>query len=148
MKEIELSPETIKGLREHLEDINARQSQIIEDFIARNCDEYRDYTAGFKKYLLQLHELVEKSKEVTGKDSGMPIITIGTLVNVMNSENQKEFSFHIVSPNYNRRNSRDVSCLSPVGRALLLKQVGDEVLVEAPGGMFKYLIKSINYIGE
>lgn len=148
MKEIELSPNILKGLQAHLEDIEGRQSQIIEDFIARNCDEYREYTAEFKNYLLQLRELVEKSKEVTGKDNAMPIITIGTLVTVMNVGNQKEFSFHIVGPNYNRRNSRDVSSLSPVGRALLLKRVGDEALVNAPGGTFKYQIKSIDYVGE
>ena len=78
----------------------------------------------------------------------MPIVTIGTLVTVMNVGNQREFSFHIVGPNYNRKNSRDVSCLSPVGRALMLKKVEDEVLVNAPGGTFKYQIKSIDYIGE
>ncbi|NLO22352.1 MAG: hypothetical protein GX119_10205 [Syntrophomonadaceae bacterium] len=148
MKEIELSPDILKGLQEHLEDMEERQSQIVEDFIAKNCDEYREYTIEFKNYLLQLRQLVEKSEELTGKANGMPIITIGTLVTVINVGNQKEFSFHIVGPNYNRKNSRDVSCMSPVGRALMLKQVGDEVLVNAPGGTFKYQVKSIDYIGE
>jgi transcription elongation factor GreA len=148
MKVIELSPDILKGLQEHLADIEDRQSQIIEDFIIKNSDEHREYTAEFKNYLFCLRELVDKSKEVAGKDNAMPIVTIGTLVTVMNVGNQREFSFHIVGPNYNRKNSRDVSCLSPVGRALMLKKVGDEVLVNAPGGTFKYQIKSIDYIGE
>ena len=120
-----------KGLQEHLADIEDRQSQIIEDFIIKNSDEHREYTAEFKNYLFCLRELVDKSKEVAGKDNAMPIVTIGTLVTVMNVANQREFAFHIVGPNYNRKNSRDVSCLSPVGRALMLKKVEDEVLVNA-----------------
>jgi transcription elongation GreA/GreB family factor len=35
-----------------------------------------------------------------------------------------------------------------MGRALLLRQVGEAVEVQAPGGIFQYQIESIRYTGE
>ncbi|MCR4419424.1 MAG: GreA/GreB family elongation factor [Clostridia bacterium] len=35
--------------------------------------------------------------------------------------------------------------ISPVGKALLLRRVGDEVTVNAPAGVFRYQIRSIRW---
>ncbi len=148
MKEVMLSPDTFEGLLKHLVDIEERQNQIVEDFSLKATEEYREYTNTFTHYLNQLRQLIERTNKVDGIGESIPIITIGTLVKVRNTENKKEHAFHIVSPYYQRSSSRDVSCLSPVGRALLLRRAGEEVVVEAPGGMFRYEIESIQYVGE
>ncbi|KUG03102.1 transcription elongation factor grea [hydrocarbon metagenome] len=148
MKQIVLSPHTFDGLLKHLVDVEERQNQIIEEFSLKATEEYREYTNIFKNYLNQLRGLVERSNINDGTDDSIPIITIGTLVQVINTNNRKEHAFHIVSPYYQRSSNGDVSCLSPVGRALLLRKAGEEVAVEAPGGMFRYEIQSIKYVGE
>ena len=147
MKQI-LSPHTFDGLLKHLVDVEERQNQIIEEFSLKATEEYREYTNIFQNYLLQLRGLVERSSKVDGTDDSIPIITVGTLVQAINTNNKREYAFHIVSPYYQRSSNGDVSCLSPVGRALLLRRAGEEVTVEAPGGTSKYNIQSIKYVGE
>lgn len=146
--EVVLSPGTFEGLLRHLVDIEERQDQILEDFSLKTGGEYREYGEIFKNYVYELRKLVENANKAVGKDDTIPMVTIGALVQVRNSNNLKEHSFHIVSPNYHRNSSKDVSCLSPVGRALILRRVGDKVTVQAPGGVFPYDIIAITYIGE
>lgn len=72
---------------------------------------------------------------------------MGSEVEVLDTENGSKFTFTVVAPFQSQRESHnifDVSCLSPVGRALLLKKVGETVEVDAPGGIFHYKINSIN----
>ena len=53
--------------------------------------------------------------------------------------------FHVVDPLQGRVEENDVSYLSPVGRALLLKKVGDEIKVKTPGGTVHYKINAIEF---
>ena len=53
------------------------------------------------------------------------------------------YSFKLVSPLRNKVDSNEISFLSPMGKAMLLKKVNQNFVVEAPGGNFEYKILDI-----
>jgi transcription elongation factor GreA len=55
------------------------------------------------------------------------------------------FRFRIVLPFQGHNRIEDVTCLSPAGKALILKKPGEEVTVAAPAGTFRYRIKEISF---
>ncbi len=68
---------------------------------------------------------------------------IGSEVEVQDHETNDVFKFKIVPPFQGSAGNNDVSYLSPIGKSLLLKKVGDKAVVKAPGGEFCYEIISI-----
>ena len=74
-----------------------------------------------------------------------PISIIGSKVDVRDTEDMETESYQIVLPFENQAllDMSQASCLSPMGKALLLKQVGDRVSIRTPGGQIEYEIMKI-----
>jgi transcription elongation factor GreA len=77
--------------------------------------------------------------EMTGTTE---VVQIGSTV-VIRDEVGKEETFRIVGPT--EANPRDglISYESPMGTAVLNQKVGNEILVTAPGGIFRYRLLSV-----
>ena len=71
-------------------------------------------------------------------------VTVGTTVTVMDITHNKEFSYSIVSSEESDPNNNLISSVSPVGRALMNKKVGDEIPVKVPMGIRKLRVLSIS----
>lgn len=69
--------------------------------------------------------------------------TLFTLAGVVNFYVTKVVNFLIDEDIRGSVKDGDISYLSPVGKSLLLRKVGDVIEVKAPGGIFHYKIKSI-----
>ncbi|MEW5763124.1 MAG: GreA/GreB family elongation factor [Bacillota bacterium] len=96
-------------------------------------------------YLKQMEGLLASAKEVDeAGDNVMPVVIIGCRVNLQGSDGG-DLSVCLCSPAKADIDEGDVSVFSPVGRAILFKAVGEEVSVEAPGGLFKYRIKDVRF---
>lgn len=140
-------PEIVyEGLTQHLIDMEENKNSIIEDLSLKQAGE--NFILAFKTYLNELQQILHNAAKSSAPDNSTPLITVGSKVRLSNIDNSKEYIFHIVSPSHKRSNTNVISCISPVGKSLLLKRVGDIVEVEAPGGIFKYKVESIQYIGE
>ncbi len=74
-----------------------------------------------------------------------PAVTIGSIVAVEDLQEGDEFDIQIVSPSDDADQGlvMAASYLSSVGRALLLKRIGETVSVKTPQGKVDYLIKNI-----
>ena len=71
-------------------------------------------------------------------------VVVGVKVKVLDEEYGDECEYRVVgSTEADPRNGK-ISDESPVGKALLGKKIGEEVIVEAPGGEFKLKILSIS----
>ena len=71
-------------------------------------------------------------------------INIGCTVDVYDKEFEEEIVFQLVGSTEANSLKGKISNESPVGKALLGKQVGDIVKVETPGGEFEYKVLSIH----
>lgn len=80
------------------------------------------------------------SLPVTGK------IVFGTTVTVLNVDNDEEVTYKIVGHDEADIKHNKISVNSPIARALIGKEEGDEVIVAAPSGNIDYEIVEVQYI--
>lgn len=73
-------------------------------------------------------------------------IVFGATVCLLNLENDEQVSYQIVGEQEADIELRLLSVTAPIARALIGKQVGDVVEVNAPGGLVEYEILSVEYV--
>lgn len=70
-------------------------------------------------------------------------VGFGSTVTVENCDNGGKVTYQIVGPDESDISSSKISIASPLGKALISKEVDDEVLVKTPGGTKRYTILKI-----
>lgn len=73
-------------------------------------------------------------------------IRFGATVKLENLDNEKIVSYKIVSEFESNIDDGLISVISPVARALLGKEIGDEVEIKTPGGVINYEILEVKFI--
>lgn len=85
-------------------------------------------------------QIIDVSKiENTGK------VIFGTTVNIINIDTDEEKTYQIVGDDEADIKLNKISCNSPIAKALIGKSVGDEVLVNTPGGEVTYEIDQVRH---
>lgn len=72
-------------------------------------------------------------------------VAFGARVNVVDVEADEEYIFHLVGSEEADVKSGKISVTSPVGRALIGKEVGDVAIVKAPARTIEYEITGIRF---
>ena len=85
-------------------------------------------------------EVIDISKIQSNK------IKFGATVKLENLDNQKQVTYKIVSEFEADIDEGLISNMSPVARALIGKEIGDEVEIKAPGGIINYEILEIKFV--
>ncbi len=73
-------------------------------------------------------------------------VQFGATVSLENSDNGKKVSYKIVSEFEANIDDGLISSISPVARALIGKEVGDEVEIQTPGGVINYEILELKFL--
>jgi len=89
---------------------------------------------------LALADVIDTSKITQSK------IAFGAKVKVMDMEAEEEYEFILVGPDEANVKSGKISISSPVGRALIGKEVGDIATVKAPARTIEYEVVEINFV--
>ena len=85
-------------------------------------------------------QVIDVSKmENTGK------VIFGTTVKLCNLKNDEEIKYQIVGEDEADLKNNKISYSSPIGRALIGKQLDDVVEVNTPGGIVEYEIIEVEY---
>lgn len=82
---------------------------------------------------------IKTAKIIEGEDSD--VVTIGSTVTLVNKE--REMTYQFVGDLEASPSEKKLSLLSPIGRAVEGKKVGDEVDIQTPSGKVSYVIKKI-----
>lgn len=72
-------------------------------------------------------------------------VIFGTTVDLIDLSSDEEVTYQIVGTDEADVKEGRISVTSPIGRALVGREVGDEVTVRAPGGARKYVIEDVHY---
>ena len=158
---MEAIPTTVKG------------AKILEDELIRLKDEERPRIVddistarghGDLKENAEYHAAKEEQafvegriQEIESKLSRLQIIDVkqlnqdgrcvfGTTVNLLNLSNSSEISYQIVGEDEADIDENKISCHSPIAKALMGNEEGDEVTVKAPKGDILYEILEVHYI--
>ena len=70
----------------------------------------------------------------------------GVTVDVVNLDTDEEQTYKIVGEDEADVKSAKISITSPIARALIGKEVGDIVVVNAPGGKIEYEIDRVQHL--
>ncbi len=157
------TPMTVAGaerLREELRELKQVKRPSIIEAIA----EAREH--GDLKENAEYHAAREQQSfcegriaEIEGKLAEAQIIDItkipneervifGVTVTLINVETEEEVRYQIVGDDEADVKAGKISISSPIARAMMGKEVGDEVVVKAPGGETTYEIDAVEHIGD
>ncbi|MCI5130707.1 MAG: transcription elongation factor GreA [Candidatus Electrothrix sp. EH2] len=67
----------------------------------------------------------------------------GTVVSLMDMETDEEVSYQLLGPEEADVKKGSISVLAPLGRSILGKEVGDEVVTKTPGGVREFEVVEI-----
>lgn len=127
-------PQAIKQLQETLEEGTSLESPDYE--VARNEQAF------IEGRILQLEQIL-KDVVIIEKSEANEIVGLGSLVTITEGEDGEPEQYFIVGSAEADPRHGYVSNESPLGRALIGCQAGDEVTVEAPDGEIVFYIRSV-----
>ncbi len=73
-------------------------------------------------------------------------IIFGTTVTIINMDSEAEVRYQIVGDDEANVKQNKISVNSPIARALIGKEQGDDVVVKAPSGEIDYEISKVEYL--
>lgn len=151
-----MSTERLEALKEELIYLETVREKEVADQIkeARSFgdlsenseyDEAKSEQARLYSKIAELKDLISNAEIVDNTEVDLPkdSVTLGSLVDVIDLEDNSETTYEIVgSQEANPREGR-ISDDSPVGKGLHGHRAGETVAIEAPAGIMKFKIVSV-----
>ena len=152
-KEIFVTEEGFKNLQDELEYLKVtKRKEVVASIkqaisfgdLSENSeyDEAKNEQAEVEKRINEIENLLTTVK-IIKNDENTEVVNVGKTVKVYDYEFEEEEEYKIVGPTEVDIAQNMISDESPLGKALLGKKAGDEVTFEAPGGMLKVKLISI-----
>jgi len=155
------TPLTVKGaekLREQLKRLKSVDRPRVVDAIAEarshgDLSENAEYHAAREQQsfiegrINTIESVLAEAQiiDVSQLDAGSKVV-FGATVDLLNVETGREVTYQIVGEEESDIESGLISISSPIARALIGREEGDTVSVEAPGGVVEYEILEVRYI--
>ena len=155
MKEVILTPEGFKKLKDEIELLSterrreiAERIRVAREFgdIAENAeyDTAKNEQAHLEARIAMLEERLSNARVVTKKEIKSGEVSIGTKVRLRDVKANKTVEYHIVGSAEADPAENKLSNESPVGKAIIGKKKGETVEVQTPRGKaLKYKILDI-----
>lgn len=96
--------------------------------------------------IAQLQGIIANSNIIDVQTIDSETIVFGATVTLNDIEKDTTVTYQIVGQEESDMKSGKISFKSPIGKALIGKEEGDEVIVRAPKGDITYEVESIEYI--
>jgi transcription elongation factor GreA len=101
----------------------------------------------FHLFVLEVEELLT-SNQKNDMISSFPKVYIGTKVTVLYEDENETEDYVICYPEQSNPDEGYISFLSPVGRQLLFKNIGEKITLHIPTGELMVTIKEISFVGQ
>ena len=150
-----LTYEGLKKLEDELENLKVVRRKEVSQKIKEareqgDLSENADYDAAkdeqrdIEARIEELEKILKNAEVVVEEEADLDKVSIGCSVKILDCEFDEELEYKIVGSTEANSLKGKISNESPVGKALLGKQVGDTVTVETPAGEFSYKVLSIH----
>ena len=146
MQKAALSERIFNILTDHIAEIEKEKEPILKSLFSENAETAMESEAFFRDYIDRLEKYLKKATVKKDGADTCPFPIIGSIVEIKDIEDSDTLKCRIVLP-YAGKSTNDVfdaSCLSPMGKSLLLSPPGSEVTVRTPGGQVRYEIISVS----
>jgi len=153
-KQVILSSQGLKNLEEEIEQLKTEKRKEIAEKIKvalsfgdlsenGEYDEAKNEQAMVESRIATIEAMLKNVKLIDDDEITTDAVNVGTKVKILDIEFNENIEYQIVGSTEADPDKFSISDESPVGRALLGREVGDEVIVETPGGTIKYKILQI-----
>ncbi|MCX7724090.1 MAG: transcription elongation factor GreA [Thermodesulfovibrio sp.] len=153
---IPMTPEGYAKLKEELERLIKIERPAIIKAIAEarahgDLSENAEYHAAREKQsfiegrIQELQAKLSRAYVIDPSKINQNKVAFGAKVRVIDIDTEEEKEFHLVGPDEADVKNGKISITSPVGKALIGKEVGDQVTIKAPAKTFNYEIISISF---
>ncbi len=157
MKQIPLTAEGAERLKQELQQLKTVRRPAVIEAIATARDhgdlkENAEYHAAREEQgfiegrIAELESVLSNAQviDVTRLNQTDRVV-FGCTLNLVDLASDAELVYQIVGDIEADINHNRIAISSPIARALIGKQEGDDVVVEAPGGTMEYAITAIHY---
>jgi transcription elongation factor GreA len=156
MHKFPITKQGFKKLEEELRSLKHKdRPQIIEAIaIARDqgdLSENAEYHAAREKQgfiegrISELEDKISRAEVIDNSNSSSNFVLFGATVDLIDEDTEEKKSFTIVGEYETDISKGLISTSSPLGKALISKQIGDIIEVVTPRGVINYEILKIEY---
>jgi transcription elongation factor GreA len=158
MERILLTPDGQRKLQEELDRLvkvdRPQNVQAIAEARAHgDLSENAEYHAAKERQsfmegrIMELKDKLSRADVIDPSTLSHDRISFGATVTLMDIDSEEESVYTLVGTEEADVKEKKISITSPVGKALIGKEVGDEVTINAPGRTASYEIAEISYGG-
>ena len=148
-----LTPEGMTNLKAELEELRTSRRQVVAERIQKakeiggtvdnaEYDEAKNEQAFIEGRIMTLESLINNAVLISQEKGPKDIVRIGSKVTVLNEKGQKEH-FTIIGSAEADPSQGKISNVSPIGKALIGKRVGDITEISVPAGKKKLEVVKI-----
>ena len=159
---IERIPMSVKGsqkLRDELEQLERVERHVVVKAIevARehgDLKENAEYHAAKERQgmiegrIRELKDKLGRAEIIDCSKVSTDRAVFGTVVTLMDMDTDEEVTYQLLGPEEADVKKGSISVLSPLGRSILGKEPGDEVIAKTPGGVREFEIMEIDIPSE
>ncbi len=154
-KTVKITENGLIKLKQELETLKTEgRSEIAEKIkVARGYgdlsenseyDEAKNEQAKIEARIVELEAMLKNVEIIEDVKCNAKTVVIGVKVKVLDMEFEEEDEYRVVGSTEANPLESKISDESPLGKALLGKTIGDEVIVDAPAGELKFKILEIS----
>ncbi|MTI86643.1 MAG: transcription elongation factor GreA [Balneolaceae bacterium] len=149
-----LSQEGFDKLEAELKDLKSRGRKEIAEEIAEarakgDLSENAEYDAAkeaqghLEDRITKLEDALANARVLDANDLDLSRVRVLTTVTILNKKVGKEMKYTLVSPNEADFKENKISIDSPIGKALMGREIGELVEVQVPAGMLELKVLKI-----
>lgn len=94
--------------------------------------------------ILELKDKLSRAEVIDCAKVSTETAVFGTVVTLLDLDTDEEISYQLLGPEESDVKKGSISVLSPLGRSILGKTVGDEILAVTPGGNREFELMEIS----
>ncbi len=154
MERIPITKEGYERLKKELETLETVERRKVIKAIAEarahgDLSENAEFAAAKERQgfvegrIRELHFKLSHSEIIDCSNLSKERVIFGSVVALINLETEEEVAYQLVGPDESDVPAGKISVLSPLGRALISKEEGDEIPVRTPSGVKRYEILEI-----
>jgi len=159
---VERIPMSIRGnqkLRDELEQLErVERHEVVKAIeVARehgDLKENAEYHAAKERQgmiegrIMELKDKLSRAEVIDCSKVSTDRAVFGTVVTLMDMDTEEEVTYQLLGPEESDVKKGSISVLSPLGRSILAKEPGDEVIFKAPGGVREFELVEIEASSE
>ena len=94
--------------------------------------------------ILELKDKLSRAEVIDCTKVSSERVVFGTVVCLLDLDTDDEITYQLLGPEESDVKNGSISVLSPLGKSLIGKEVGDEVLAQTPGGKREFEVMNIS----